>query len=949
MSGSRSRKGTFYSVYLVVPLVLASAACMAGSAKSASSTHDANDNRFTLFSGVSSAREQAKSLRAFTGYEVDPGTCGDRMLGPLPEGRYTGEEAWRKLVEPVCHLVERRDGRTGQLKLYADKDRCPCSFGFDEYTEPQSGSLEVTASPLAMLGEYIPSEVVVLHRANIEETGAGSVPDLLRYVSQTAFYRDKGFRASGAQYAELRGLGAEYSLVLLNGRRAFGTAADLATSAYDLASIPISAVKRVEISTDASSLVHGMDAIGGIVNVVLDDSIEWDAMLRHDYVVGGGSESHAAASGGVRSDRGRMAVYLDYQHWSELLGRERSRWRNQDFTRFDGRDERSRLASPANVSSLDGRNLPGLASPNAVAAINPQTGVFEFVTGQGSLENLRAEQAIVPEGSRATLWANGSLELGRSTATFELLTSRRDNTLQTMRVLSPGFTWGENHPENPFGVPVRVEAAFAGLPAQRQQYTMDSWRAVAEIAGPVGPWDYSFYVTHSDEAAKTHTYHAPDMEALAQGLLGEDPDRVLSLYRTVQPGAVPSNLFVDPTERYDANATHLQGSLQGGVLELPAGRLIARVGVEHRQEQMNFDTRIRGASRDINSASLHLRVPLLDPSMELLAAHDLQVLLGARADDYSDVGTVFKTQYGLTWRMTKSFTLQAATSGSFRPPSLVDLYFPQSSVTTPMMDTRREEIVPVELTSGGNLKLRPTQSRSSSLGVSFQAERFTVSAEYWRIKVRDHIVLLAPFSLLAHEDSALTGRIRRAYDPTTDGPGRLLSLDISRANVGGALSEGVDLAAETTFRTPIGAITPRVSVTLTDKFEYSDEPSTRLQMDDRVGIASEYGTIPKVRAVVSLAYEGSALSASLHARLISPYKDRDPITGAPMSRRVSGGGILDVNVSKALTEHLRVTLGAFNVTNREPPYANIGGSLGYDSSQGSLEKRELSLSLTGRF
>jgi iron complex outermembrane recepter protein len=949
MSGSRSRKGTYPAVYLVVPLALASAACLAGSAKGASSTQDANDKRLPLAAGVRSARDHANSLRGFTGYEVDPGACGDQMLGPLPKGRYTGEEAWRKLVEPVCHLVERRDWRTGQLKWYADRERCTCSFGFDEFTEPQSGSLEVTGSQLPMLGEYIPSEVVVLHRTNIEETGADSVADLLRHVSQTAFSRGKGFLSSGAQYAELRGLGAEYSLVLLNGRRGFGTAADLATSAYDLSSIPISAVKRVEISTDASSLIHGMDAIGGIVNVVLDDSIKPEVLLRHDYVAGGGSQTHAAASGGVRGDRGRLAVYLDYQHWSELLGQERSRWNNQDFRRFYGTDYRSRWASPANVSSLDGGNLPGLTSPSAIAAINPQTGLLEYESGQESLQSLRAKQAIVPEGSRATLWANGMLDLGRSVATFELLASQRDNTLQTMPVLSPGFIWGANHPENPFGVPVRLEASFAGLPIQRERYTMDSLRAVAEVAGPIGSWDYSFYVTHSDEAADTRTYNAPNMAALAQGLLGEDRDRVLSLYRTVQPGAVPSDLFVDqPPEHYNATATHLQGSLQGGLLDLPTGRLIARVGVERRHEKMNFGTLIRDASREITSASVHLRVPLLDPSMEGFWAQDLQLLLGARADEYSDIGSVTKTQLGVTWRMTKSLSLQATTSGTFRPPSLVDLYFPRTSVTTQIRDTRRDEAVPVELTGGGNSHLRPTQGRSSSLGVSFQAERFTVSAEYWRIKVQDHIVMLAPLSLLAHEDSARPGLIIRT-DPTSAGPGRLVSLDISRTNVGGALTEGVDLAGEVALKTRFGAFTPRVSVTLTDKFKYSDLPVTQSQMEDRVGTASEYGTIPKVRAVVSLAYQKATWSGALNARLISAYKDRDPITGAPLSRRVSGGGVLDVNVSKALTEHLSVTLGAFNVTNREPPYASIGGSIGFDSSQASLVQRELSLSLTGRF
>lgn len=917
---------------------------MGGCVCRAASPGDENETRFTLDAGVASASEQASGLRLLTGYNADPGECGDVMLGPLPKGQYSGKEAWLKLIAPVCSLVERPDGISGGTKVFADMSECECSFGLPRLTRLQQVRMLVESSSLPKLDEYIPSQGLVLDRKRIDETGVASVPDLLSYISQTAFDRGRGFRTSGAQYAELRGLGAAYTLVLVNGRRAFGTATDLTTNAFDLSSIPISAVERVEISMDANSLVHGMDAIGGIVNVVLKDSIEPEFKVRYGSARGGASQAHVSMSGGMQGERGRMSVFAEGERWSELLGGERDRWNNQDFTRFGGLDYRNRFASPANVSSTNGQDLPGLDSRFAVAAVDPVTGMFDFAAGQNST-SLRRYQDIVPQGSRAAMSANGSFNVGASVASLELLAVSRENELQLMPSFIPGYTLGVNHPDNPFHVPVRVEAVLAGLPAQRQHFKTSSLRTVAAIDGPLGDWDYSAFVVRSDERAKAHMLNVIDPVALAGALQESNPSRALSLYSTVRRTAVPEGLYADtPVERYHAGTTHLQVSMQGSLLGLTAN-----LGIERRHESLDFDSRIDRASRDITSTFAHVRVPLIDPAVK-----DLKLLLGARLDHYSDVGTVTKTQFGLVWRMTEAIKWQASISDSFRPPSLVELYFPRSIVPAAFFDSRRNEVAAVELITGGNPRLRPTTGRSGSLGVTFQSGNgLRLSAEYWRVTVRDHISLLAPLALLAHEDSALDGRIVRgaptAADAALGQPGRLTHLDISRANVGGAATQGLDLAVEKEIKTGIGSFTPRLSLTLTDRFAYSDLPITQIRLEDRVGVASEFGTIPAQRGVGSLTYEHNEWRAAVHGRAISSYRDRNPLTGELMKRRVSAGAVWDLNVSRKIIGNVRLTLGAFNVTNREPPYVHAGGSLGFDTSQGDLEGRQIYGALSGTF
>ncbi len=141
-----------------------------------------------------------------------------------------------------------------------------------------------------MLGEYMAAPVSVMNRRQIEDTGASTLAQLLGYNSATAFSTPEGSYASGAQFAEMRGLGPENTLILINGRRAYASASDISVNAFDLGSIPISAVERVELSYDATSVKHGTDAIGGVLNIVLKSCIDQPtAEVRFGTASGGGN------------------------------------------------------------------------------------------------------------------------------------------------------------------------------------------------------------------------------------------------------------------------------------------------------------------------------------------------------------------------------------------------------------------------------------------------------------------------------------------------------------------------------------------------------------------------------------------------------------------------------------------------------------------------------------
>ncbi len=107
--------------------------------------------------------------------------------------------------------------------------------------------------------------------------------------------------ANGAASISLRGLGADATLVLVNGRRVAisSFAESITTNFVDINTIPVAAIERVEVLKDGASAVYGSDAVAGVVNIVLRkdfDGFEVSAGYG-DVTSGSASEMNASASG----------------------------------------------------------------------------------------------------------------------------------------------------------------------------------------------------------------------------------------------------------------------------------------------------------------------------------------------------------------------------------------------------------------------------------------------------------------------------------------------------------------------------------------------------------------------------------------------------------------------------------------------------------------------------
>src|SRR3954469_16226323 len=135
--------------------------------------------------------------------------------------------------------------------------------------------IEVTGSNIKRVDAETAEPIIVISRDEIQNSGKSSVSEYLQTLSvngmgalPTSF--GNGF-AAGATAISLRGLGANATLVLVNGRRLplYPRADDFQKMFSDLSSIPMEAVERIEILKDGASAVYGSDALAGVVNIIL--------------------------------------------------------------------------------------------------------------------------------------------------------------------------------------------------------------------------------------------------------------------------------------------------------------------------------------------------------------------------------------------------------------------------------------------------------------------------------------------------------------------------------------------------------------------------------------------------------------------------------------------------------------------------------------------------------
>ena len=240
----------------------------------------------------------------------------------------------------------------------------------------------MTGSRIARASDFEnPAPVVTFDKSDLDKSGYNNLQQLLEeqpFVGNGTFStrgNNQDSTANGAASVSLRGLGADATLVLVNGRRVAisAFAESITTNFVDINTIPVAAIERLEVLKDGASAVYGADAVAGVVNVILRKDFDGFEVSGGAGGADGYDEYNASAIWGINGEDSNFTMILDYFKNSTLKNTERGSLGSADQTRFGGFDNRSSRSFPGSFDRQRSRGrLDSVADPTCPAEHEPR-------------------------------------------------------------------------------------------------------------------------------------------------------------------------------------------------------------------------------------------------------------------------------------------------------------------------------------------------------------------------------------------------------------------------------------------------------------------------------------------------------------------------------------------------------------------------------------------------
>ena len=820
-------------------------------------------------------------------------------------------------------------------------------------------SQEIIVTGTRLRRAAIGQDVHVYERQRIEESGQSTVTDFLNTLPEVSLNSVESTYLGTT--ARLRGAIPGSALVLINGRRSQDVTGGVATVGFfDLNTIPLAFVQRIEVLPTGSSAIYGGDALAGVVNIVLrPDFTGITAEAGYKFA---NDTDERVFSGGAGWSSGPFSVSIlgSYSDRSPLFGRERDITANPDYRRFGGPNLGNQFYGvPANITSVSG-NLPGLSSSFAAVPVG-SSGIgltpSDFIPTAGTQNTgyYTSYASLIPESHRGGLFVSANYLLDSGVELFaELLWSK----YKLNSVAFPDFLQLANVPAsnafNPFGTAVRVSGVVQGAEnLSRLTFDEDYLRPLIGARGELQNWYWELTALNSrDEGSGTY-YGQPNATLLNAALASSDPSTALNPFIDGPMGspALLASIYSStlPTP-YESDATIVDGFVRGPLLELPAGSLDAVFGGEYERNHLERGVR---ASREANAVFTELRAPLLAATnaqgerRELLA-----VQIAARYDDYSDFGAQGTWQTGFEFRPFEGILLRGTHATAFRPPTLYNLAAPLSAFPTTVTDPRRSgETVVVQGETGGNPHLDPTTGTSDTLGIAWSPREsgLNISATWWRLRI-DGGANLPAAQYIVNNEGIFPGRVIRAA-AAPGGVGQIISIDRTYVNFGTMHESGIDANVDWTFSTGLGDFTPAIAATYMTEFEGASTPGA--QVVSRLSRANNDGIFaPRWKGAASVTWTPNApVRLSFTGRYIGRYLDYTP------SRTIGNVWYYDASLEVDLVRALgierpplggvKLLVSGTNLADTLPTYSTY--FRGYDVSNYDLVGRTIYMRLQFQF
>ncbi|MDO9192150.1 MAG: TonB-dependent receptor, partial [Undibacterium sp.] len=492
--------------------------------------------------------------------------------------------------------------------------------------------------------------------------------------------------------------------------------------------------------------------------------------------------------------------------------------------------------------------------------------------------------------------------------------------------------------------------------------TTDAGRLQIGADGPIGSWDYRVglsqaYSESESKLGSGYQYTAALANALGTGLINP----------FLKAGETQSQAALDLIAGASAKGVVLYGgkttltqadaAVSGEVYKLPAGAMMAAVGIDLRKEEYTFngDPRVSNARPAILNAPFDDANALPSVSRDIRAVYaealipvtkTLEITLAGRQDHYSGFGNTFNPKIAFRYTPSESLLFRGSYNTGFRAPSFnqlfngvtespytgKDLADPATCPTLKVDSTKPgcASITPNTL-NGGKTTLGPETAKQGTVGVVWApAAQFSAILDLWEVRKEDSIRSIDLTTMLQNYALFKDQFIR-------DSSGTLLQIDQRWVNAGASMTRGLEMGARTNGNVWQGKWTAGIDGSYL--LEKKSRPlATAAYGQSEVGLFTFTGDLGlKWKHSAYVTYAQGDWSGLLSQIYRNGYKDQvlpgvqnGIVSPANYNPNVKAYSIFNLSATYSGIKNMTLTAGIKNLLNTDPPFA-----ITYDSNSGA--------------
>jgi outer membrane receptor protein involved in Fe transport len=592
--------------------------------------------------------------------------------------------------------------------------------GVDDDEEVGVEEIIVTGSRLRRRDFNAPSPIQSVDQEQIRNSGQANIEAALNQMPQVipSQNRTTNNGSDGTAQINLRGLGAQRTLVMLNGRR---MAPSGIGTAVDINNLPQVLIDRVEIITGGATTVYGSDAVSGVVNFITRNDFDGFGLDASAYMTERGDSNtydiNLTYGHNFTNGRGNVTVFGAYLDREDLLADQRVLtsvpWSDAWWTPFAGELIESGSPSVPEGAVLFPQFDYGSGASRTIfqADGNPR----EFIEPddrynyqpdnyiQTPLERYAAGFFLNYDlTDRSELYMEGSYMKNRHVARLAPIPAggffefNTDNPLMTPATQQLFATF---IPVGPNRVSASVRRRLEELGPRIIENEKDYLRIVTGLRGDIwSDWEYDAWVTYTESDEPERLLNDASRSRFQQGLL---VDPLTGQCLDPSNGCAPINWFGAgnisdeaigfirvPPLRNETSREQLLASafVRGRLFDTWDGPVESAFGAEWRRDDgqfeaddqlFTFDTlAYRGSSpvagvEEVYEVFGEMLIPLADtrPFADFLALE-----IGGRFSDYKHAGTSNTWKAGIDWRPISSLRFRGMFQRSVRAPNLLEVF-----------------------------------------------------------------------------------------------------------------------------------------------------------------------------------------------------------------------------------------------------------------------------------